>query len=131
MTFKDPQSWREKLLPRWRGVEWTPRRWLLLAFGLAAFVDSFLVPIPRDVDPGRAGDGMLFLILGFRAASRSKLPLSVVVAGGCLTALAIALNHGVRETPRFLWAILGILLIAFVMFWGRRRKENHAESENV
>ncbi len=131
MTFKNSESWGEKFLPKWKGVEWTPRRWLLLAFGLAAFVDSFLVPLSRDVDPGRTGDGMLFLILGFRAASTSELPRSVVVAGGCLAALAIALNHGLRETPRFLWAIIGIFLIAFVMFWGRRRKERHAESENL
>ena len=93
------------------------------------FVDSFLVPLSRDVDPGRAGDGMLFLILGFRAASRSELPLSVVVAGGCLTALAIALNHGLLETPRFLWTTVGICLIAFVMFWGRRRRERPGEPE--
>lgn len=129
MTVKDPESWGEKFLPRWKGVEWTPRRWLLLAFGLAAFVDSFLVPVSRDVDPGRAGDGMLFLILGFRAASRSGLPLSVVFAGGGLAALALALNHGLLETPRFLWAIVGIFLIAFVLFWGRRPKENPMESE--
>jgi hypothetical protein len=130
MRFKDdPKSWGEKLLPKWRGVEWTRSRWLLLAFALSLFADSFLVPLSRDVDPGRAGDGMLFLILGFRAASRSELPLSVVVAGGCLTALALALNHGMRETPRFLWAIVGIFLIAFVMFGGRRRRDKPAEAE--
>lgn len=55
---------------------------LLLAFAVSLFADSFIVPLSRDVDPGRAGDGMLFLILGFRAASKSELPLSVVVAGG-------------------------------------------------
>lgn len=123
MAFKG-----EKFLARWKGVAWTPRRWLLLAFGLSAFVDSFLVPLSRDVDPGRAGDGILFLILGFRAASRSELPVSVVVAGGCLTALALALNHGLRE-PRFLWAIIAIFLIAFLMFWGRGRKEKSRETE--
>jgi hypothetical protein len=128
MRFNDRESWGERFLPKWKGVEWTSRRWIVLASGLSLFVDSFVVPLSRDVDPGRAGDGMLFLILGFRAASKSELPLPVVVASVCLTALALALNHGLPETPRFLWATVGIFLIAFVMFWGRRRKEMPRES---
>ena len=129
MRFRDQESWGEKFLPKWKGVEWTRQRWLLLAFALSLFVDSFLVPFSRDLDPGRAGDGMLFLILGFRAASRSELPLSVVVAGGCLAALALALNHGLPETPRLLWAIVGIFLIAFVMFWGRGKADKSPSGE--
>jgi len=129
MRFKDPEGWAERLLPKWRSVEWTGRRWLLLAFALSLFVDSFLVPLSRDVDPGRAGDGMLFLILGFRAASRSELPLSVVFAGGCLTALALALNHGLLKTPGFVWTVVALFLLAFVMFWGRWKKKRSGLSE--
>jgi hypothetical protein len=129
MIFKDPESWGEKFLPKWKGVEWTRRRWLLLAFALSLFVDSFLVPFSRDVDPGRSGDGMLFLILGFRAASRSELPTSVVVAGGCLTVLVLALNHGLQRTPSFLWVPIAIFLLVFVMFWGRRRADKSSPGE--
>jgi len=129
MRFNDKQSWAEKLLPKWRGVEWTRRRLVLLTFAFSLFVDSFLVPLSRDVDPGRAGDGMLFLILGFRAASTSELPLSVVVAGGCLTALTLVLNHVVQKAPSFVWAPIAILLIAFVMFWGRRKKDKATSGE--
>jgi hypothetical protein len=128
MRFNDRKSWGERFLPKWKGVEWTPRRWLLFAFALSLFVDSLFVPLSLDVDPGRAGDEMLFLILGFRAASRSELPLPVVVAGGCLTALALALNQGQLKTPSFLWAVVAIFLIAFVMFWGRRRTEKPGEA---
>jgi hypothetical protein len=129
VKFNDKVSWGEKLLPKWKGVEWTRGRLLLLTFALSLFVDSFLVPFSRDVDPGRAGDGMLFLILGFRAASRSELPLSVIIAGGCLTALTLFLNHVVQKAPSFVWAPIAILLLAFVMFWGRgkRGKSNSDE----
>jgi hypothetical protein len=129
MRFNDRANWGEKLLPKWKGVEWTRRRLFLLALALALFVDSFLVPFSRDVDPGRAGDGMLFLILGFRAASTSELPLSVVLAGGCLTALTLFLNHVVQKAPSFVWAPIAILLLVFVMFWGRgkRGKSNSGE----
>lgn len=129
MRFKDPEGWGEKFLPRWRGVKWTRRRLFLLAFAFSLFVDSFLVPFSRDVDPGRAGDGMLFLILGFRAASTSELPLSVVIAGGCLTALTLVLNHVVQKAPSFVWAPVAIFLLAFVMFWGRRKKDKSTSGE--
>jgi hypothetical protein len=62
-------------------------------------VRRFGFPISRDVDPGRAGEGVLFLILGFRAVSRSELPISVVMAGTCLAAISASLNHGLLRSP--------------------------------
>jgi multisubunit Na+/H+ antiporter MnhE subunit len=87
-----------------------------------SLVDSFFVPISRDVDPGRASEGILFLILGFRAVSRSELPLSVLVAGGCLSALVAALNHRLIVSPSLVWTPVAIVLLVFVMFWGLRKR---------
>jgi hypothetical protein len=122
MKLKNPESWGETFLPKMIAVPWTWKRWLLFAFAMSMFVDSFLVPFSRDVDPGRSGDGMLFLILGFRAASRSELPLSVVISGGCLAALTLALNHGFLKSPISYWTLGAIvILLLVVMFWGRRK----------
>lgn len=132
MKLQGPAHWGETLLPKWRGIQWTWGRGLLLAFAISLFVDSFLVPLSRDVDPGRAGDGVLFLILGFRAASRSDLPPSVVLAGGCLAALTLALNHGLLNSPSWIWTPIAIFLIVVVMFWGRgRRKHTEPTSPTV
>jgi hypothetical protein len=124
MKLKDPETWGEFFLPKWKGVKWTWKRWLLLAFAISMFVDSFIVPFSRDIDPGRSGDGMLFLILGFRAASSSELPLSVVVAGGCLILLTLALNHGQLRSPSLIWTPIAVALLVFVVFWGRRKAKS-------
>lgn len=121
MKIKNLENSEETLLPKWKGVQWTWERWLVLAFAISMFADSFLVPFSHNADPGRAGDGLLFLILSFRAASRNELPLSVVVAAGCLAALTLALNHGLLKSPSLVWTPIAIVLLVFVMFWGRRK----------
>jgi hypothetical protein len=121
MKSNDSESWGETFLPKWKGMQWTWKRWLLLAFAMSVFVDSFIVPFSRDIDPGRSGDGILFLILGFRAVSGSELPLSVVVAGGCLVALTLDLNHGQLKPPSLIGVPIAHVLAVLVMFWGRRK----------
>jgi hypothetical protein len=69
----------------------------LLSVDVFSAVDSFFVPISRDVDPGSAGEGMLFLILGFRAFSRSELPILVLAFG-----VYQAPSH--RATAHVLWS---------------------------
>ena len=119
--MKSLSEWTK--LPSWQVVQWTWKRIALFVVAFLSFVDSFFVPVSRNVDPGRSSEGILFLILGFRAASRSEPPLSVLVAGCCLAALVAALNHRLLASPSWLWTPIGFLLLAFVMFWGRRRTD--------
>jgi hypothetical protein len=96
----------------------------LLCVAVFLFIDSFFVPFRQDLDPGRAGEGIAFLILGFRAAANGNLPIPVVVMGTCMAALVSSMNHGLLKSPSVLWTSIGVLLMALVMFWGRgRRKE--------
>jgi len=99
-----------------------------MGFALLLFADSFLVPFSRNVDPGRSGDGMLFLILGFRAASKNELPSAVVIGGGCLAMLTMALNHEVLRSPSVIWTPIAVALLLFVLLWGRKRS-NGSSSE--
>lgn len=62
---------------------------------------------------------MLCLILGARASSKRRLPTSVVVAGGFAAAVTWALNHRVLKSPSVAWTSLFILLLLFILFWGR------------
>lgn len=119
MNVKIPRTRREWLLPKAKGVKWTLARWLLFAFAVVSLVDSFFVPFYGNLDPGGSGAGMLFLILGFRASSRRKLPVSVIAAAGCAVALVLALNHRLLKSPSWVWTPLAIFLILFIVFWGR------------
>jgi 4-amino-4-deoxy-L-arabinose transferase-like glycosyltransferase len=75
------------------------------------------------LDPGRSGAGILFLIVGFRAVSRSELPTSVVLMGTALAALVSCMNHGLVRSPSSVWTSLMILLVALVQFWGRGKRQ--------
>lgn len=95
----------------------------LLGIAILAFVDSLIIPYSASLDPGRSGEGMLFLILGFRAVSRSEPPTSVIVAGAALAALVSCMNHGVVRSPSPFWTPLVILLLVLVLLWGRGKRE--------
>lgn len=110
-------QWQKTLLPRWLATRWRWGKISLLGIAVFSLADSIFVPISREVDPGRSSEGILFLILTFRAASRTELPVSVLVAGGCLAALVAALNHRLIQSPSVLWTPLTILLLVFVMVW--------------
>jgi hypothetical protein len=127
MKLKDPATWGEVFLPKNHRVTWTSRRWVLLAFAIAMLIDSFLVPFYGPLDPGGSGAGMLAIILSWRASSKRKLPRSVVVAGGCTAALTLALNHGLLKSPSAVWTTLFILLLIFVLFWGRGKPNDTDE----
>ena len=118
--MKKQWTWGEFLLPSWKPKQWTWRMIFLLSVASFSFIDSLFIPISRNVDPGRSGEGVVFLILGFRAVSRSGLPISVVAAGTCLAALTAGLNHGLIKSPSLLWTPIALLLAVVVMFWGRR-----------
>jgi hypothetical protein len=67
------QSFDDVLLAKWKSwskSEWSWRRTSLLIMAGIALVDSLFIPMSRDVDPGRSAEGILFLVLGFRAAAR-------------------------------------------------------------
>jgi len=117
------RHWQKMLRPSWSTTRWTWSRISLLVFAVFSLVDSLFVPMSRDVDPGRASEGILFLILTFRAASRMELPVSVLVAGGCLAALVAALNHGLIRSPSLIWTPVAFALLVFVLVWGRRRAD--------
>jgi hypothetical protein len=123
MKFRDPTTWGQTFLPKPKYSRMTWKRWLLLAFAVAFFVDQFFVPFYGKADPGGAGDGMIFLIVAFRAVSRSDLPLSAVLAGGFSAALALTMNHGLLASPGWLWTPLGIFLVLFILFWGRGKRD--------
>jgi hypothetical protein len=114
---------RHVLLPKWKSwskSEWSWRRTSLLVMAGIALVDSLFIPMSRDVDPGRSAEGILFLVLGFRAASRRiDPPGSVVIAAAGLVALTASLNHMLLKSPSWIWTPAGFLLLAFVMFKGR------------
>lgn len=131
MKFSDPTTWGNTFLPKPKYPRMTWNRWLMLVFAAALFVDQFFVPFHGKVDPGGAGDGMLFLIVAFRAVSKSSLPLSVVFAGGLLAALALTMNHGLFASPSWAWTPVGIFLILVVMFWHRRQLEQAEAPSNV
>jgi hypothetical protein len=118
--MKIQQTWERILLPKWEKKHWTPRMVFLLCVAVFLFIDSFFVPFRQDLDPGRAGEGIAFLILGFRAVANGNLPISVVVMGTCMAALVSSMNHGLLKSPSFLWTPVGILLMVLVMFWGRK-----------
>lgn len=123
------QQWKKFFLPKWEPIKWTWTKKSLLVIAVFSLVDSLFVPISRDVDPGRASEGILFLILGFRAVSRSELPISVLIAGGCLAALVAALNHRLITSPSLVWTPVALILLAFVMLWGRRKANESRSGE--
>ena len=123
---------RTWLLPSWVATRWTRGKILLLVFAVFSLIDSLFVPMSRDVDPGRSSEGILFLILTFRAASPTELPLSVLIAGGLLSALVAALNHRMLTSPSVVWTPLGFALLAFFLLWGRRKpKGSHSNSKGA
>ncbi len=125
MKLKSPEYWGETFLPKWKGVQWTWKRWVLLALAISVFADSFIVTGYDD----RRGEGMLFLILGFRAAARAEPPASVLFACGCLVALGIAMSHGFIREVSLIWTPIEFGLLLFTLLsWrrGRRREDSGA-----
>jgi hypothetical protein len=93
-------------------------RVFLLCVAAYLFIAQFFIPSVRDVDPGRGSEGILLLIIVFRAPSTYELPTVVLVAGSCLAALVSAMNHGVLKSPSAIWTPTAFVLLGILMFWG-------------
>ncbi len=127
MRRQEPQSWGPSFLPRFRGLRWTWRRWALLAFAVVSFCDQFFIPTPRWDDS--SGQGMLFLILGFRAVAAAEPPLVVLVAGGCQVALMTGISHGIVPEVSPVWTPIAFGLLIFILLtWRRGRKDTAPDS---
>lgn len=121
MTVKELNGREARCLPSFRRIRWTWRRWLLLGLAIVPFVDQFLIPISLWDD--RRGEGMLFLILTFRAMASAEPPLAVAAACACLVALSAAMGHGVVREVSPVWTPIAFgLLIFIVLTWRKGRK---------
>lgn len=125
MRAKDTSRSGGFFLPRWKGVQWTWKRWLLLGLATLPFIDQFLMPVSRW-DQSR-GEGVLFLILGFRAAARSEPPPAVLIAGGCLVALGVATGHGFIREVSPVWTPIEFALLLFIFLSWRRGTRRRRE----
>lgn len=106
---------------RWTKSEWTWQRTSLLTVALLAFADSWSIPPYRNIDPGASAEGILFLIVGFRAVSKSEAPSTlVVIASALLLGLTSGMNHELLKSPSPIWTPIAIALLCFVMFWRRK-----------
>lgn len=115
MKFKDPASWGKTFIPKPKYPRMTWKRWLLLAFAIALFVDQFFVHGAYD----KSDDGIVFLILAFRAVSRSELPIFVLITGTAAAVLTSAVGHHFLRDTGLLWTVaIGVLLLV-TMFWHR------------
>src|SRR5277367_5771075 len=121
--MKTQEWWKDVLLPKQKKKQWTWQMIFLFCVAGLVFIDSFFVPFSQNLDPGRSGEGMLFLILGFRAASRRELPTPVMIMGTLLAGLTSAMNHGLLKSPSWIWTPIMFLLLAVVLLWGRRLKD--------
>lgn len=105
----------ERYIPHLRKAQWTWIRLSLLAIALFSLIDSMFVPLSRDVDPGRASERILSLILAFRATSVTEPSVPVLVAGVLLAAEVSALNHLVLPPWSFIWTPVGLFLLILFM----------------
>ena len=99
-------------------MKFTWPRATLLAASVFSLIDSQI--IPRNADPGAHGDVMLFFVLGYRAVSKQEPPLTVVTLGALLTIFIAAVNRAALGCKDFLCISLVILVLLFVLLWGRR-----------
>lgn len=119
MKRPNPGKWSDVFLPQPKRVNWTWKRWLLLALATCVFVDQFFV---RGYDD-RSAEGILVLILAFRAVPKSELPVLVLVAGAAAAVLTSATFHQLLGATSILWTLVIGLLVLTVMFWHRGKRE--------
>jgi len=120
MKLKHPAAWGKIFLPKPKYPRMTWKRWLLLAFATALFFDQFFV---HGVY-GKSDDGIVFLILSFRAVSKSELPVLVLITGAAAAALTSAVGHHFLGAGSLFWAVaIGVLLLV-TMFWHRYTRDD-------
>lgn len=121
MSVKGKGAWRAFLLPKFRRVRWTWGRLLLLGLALLAFADEVLMPISR-LDVGQS-EGLLALIIVFRAMAPAEPPVAVSVVGVCVVCLLAAMAHGFINEASPVWTPIAFGLLIFIVFtWRRGRK---------
>jgi hypothetical protein len=127
VSVKEAESRRSFFLPKFRHVRWTWRRWALLCVAVVPFADQFFLPTSRWDDS--SSQGILFLILAFRAVAEAEPPPFVVVAGACMASLMTAISHGIVHEVSPIWTPLGLALIVFLLLtWRRGRKDAPPDS---
>jgi len=77
-----------------------------------------------DRDPGPRGISALFLVIGFRALSKTDPPIPVVAASALLTALVLFLNHSKVSCPRYICLTMVAAMLLTILFWGRIGRTN-------
>lgn len=118
---KGKDAWRAFLLPKFRRVRWTWGRWLLLGLAMLALADELLMPISR-LDAGQS-EGLLALIVVFRAMAPADPPVAVSVVGACLVGLLAAMARGFIKEASPVWTPIVLALLLFLLFtwrWGRK-----------
>ena len=118
MRPNDQTHWGERFLPKWKGVQWTWKRCLLLALSVFPFADQFFVPLSRWDD--RRGEGMLFLILAFRAVARAEPTPSTLIASVGLIILGSATSHDLISEVSLVWTPVELGLLLFILLWWHR-----------
>jgi len=121
MTVRNPDTKDATLLPTLRRVRWTWRRWVVLGLAVLPLIDQFFVPVSLwDL---RRGEGVLFLVLIFRAMAPAQPPMAVLVACACLVAVSGAMGHGIVREVSPVWMPIALVLLLFLLFswrWGRK-----------
>lgn len=121
MKRRNPEARGSAFLPKFRRVHWTWKRWLLIAFSIVPFIDQSFIPLARW--DNHSAEGMLFLILGFRAAAAAEPPLYVIVAAVGLVSLVAAISHGILPEVSPIWTPVGFALLFFIaLTWRKGRK---------
>ena len=122
MSTNAKDAWRAFLLPKFRRVKWTWGRWFLLGLAILAFADEFLMPISHW-NAGQS-EGLLGLIIIFRAMAPAEPPPAVVAASTCLAALSAAMAHNVVREVSPVWTPVAFALLIFLLLtwrWGRKQ----------
>ena len=98
----------------------------MLAVASLAASDVLFADFGRD--PGPRGIAALFLVIGFRALSKTDPPIPVVAASALLTALVLFLNHSKVSCPRYICLSVAAAMLLTILFWGRSGR-THRRSE--
>jgi cellulose synthase/poly-beta-1,6-N-acetylglucosamine synthase-like glycosyltransferase len=122
MKFRDPTTWGQTFLPKPKYPRMTWKRWLLLVFAIFIFVDQFFVHGYYN----KSDEGILVLVLAFRAVSSSEFPIFVLLAGVVAALLTSATSHGLLRATSMLWIIVIGVLLLVVLFWHRRKSDQIA-----
>jgi hypothetical protein len=117
------EKWKQIFLPETSPTQWTWQMIFLVCVSVLVLVDTFFVSDSPHLDPGVEGEGMLFLILGFRAASRRGLSTPIMLLGTGLAIYTSCLNHRLLVIrPNSLSVLTELALLFILILCGYTRK---------